>query len=237
MSETSIHDACQSGDEEAVVAWIAADPSCVDRDDAHAWRPIFHASLWQHERIVRLLIDAGADVCAHEGYALHYAGEVPDNKTIVTLLIQNGALNAHVRPANDLARQFLAAIFLANLPRVQSLLTKHPHLVNEVDGRGDQPIHHAARNGDTEIVSCLLQFGAAVNATNPRGHTVLYCAGGHGHLETVRLLLANGVNIHAPLLSDGTTFEHWLMQYPTDLRFKPITSALKQYLADSSGNS
>jgi hypothetical protein len=100
-----------------------------------------------------LLIEAGADLAAHDGYVLHYAGEVPDNKAIVSLLVQYGALDAHVRPADDLSRQFLAALFLGDGGRVRSLLARHPRLATTPDGR-DQPIHHAARNGDTESFDC-----------------------------------------------------------------------------------
>ena len=79
MPAPSIHDACARGDVEVVRAILAADPAAVDADDAHGWRPVFHAGLWRREAVVRLLLDAGADLAAHDGYALHYAGEVPGN--------------------------------------------------------------------------------------------------------------------------------------------------------------
>jgi ankyrin repeat protein len=225
MSASSIHEACQRGDLDAVKAIVAAKPAAVDADDEHGWRPIFHAGLWRREPIVRFLIEAGADLAAHDGYVLHYAGEVPNNKAIVSLLIQYGALDAHVRPTDDLSRQFLAAVFLADTGRVRSLLARHPHLATALDGRGDQPIHHAARNGDTEIVHLLIEHGADVCAKNPRGHTVLYCAGGHGHLGTVQLLLKRGAKRDAQPLLD------WLAQYPDDCRFTPIAAELKKHLA------
>jgi serine/threonine-protein phosphatase 6 regulatory ankyrin repeat subunit B len=226
MPQLSIHEACQRGDVDTVRALIAADPALVDADDEHNWRPIFHAALWRHEAVVRLLIEGGADLAAHDGYVLHYAGEVPNNKAIVSLLVQYGALDAHVRPIDDLSRQFLAAVFLANAPRVRSLLARHPHLAMTVDGRGDLPIHHASRNGDTEIVRLLIDNGADVNAINPRGHTVLYCAGGHGHLDCLRLLLEKGANREA---QQGLM--EWLTQYPEDARFKPITEASRRHTA------
>lgn len=231
MPETSIHEACRRGDVDAVRALIAADPAAVDADDEHAWRPIFHAGLWRRESVVRLLIEAGADLAAHDGYVLHYAGEVPNNKAIVALLVQYGALEAHVRPTDDLSRQFLAAVFLADALRVRSLLGRHPHLATATDGRGDQPIHHAARNGDTDVVRLLIEHGADVNAKNARGHTVLYCAGGHGHLETLQLLLNEGADCDATLTHDGKTLSEWLAQYPNDPRYTPIAEALRRHKA------
>lgn len=224
MPETSIHEACRRGDIDAVRALIAATPAAVDADDEHGWRPIFHAGLWRHEDVVRLLIEAGADLAAHDGYVLHYAGEAPDNKAIVSLLVQYGALDAHVRPSDDLSRQFLAAVFVADTRRVRSLLARHLHLATTPDGRGDQPIHHASRNGDTEIVRLLVEHGADVNARNPREHTVLYCAGGHGHLDCLLLLLKEGADSDAQ-----KSLLEFLAEYPDDTRYRPITEALRRH--------
>jgi ankyrin repeat protein len=225
MPEMSIHKACLLGDLDVVRALVAADPAVVDTDDEHGWRPIFHAGLRRQERVVRFLIEAGADLAAHEGDALHYAAEVPNNKAIVSLLVQFGALDAHVRPPDDLSRQFLAAVFLGNAARVSSLLDKHPHLATAPDGRGNRPIHHAARNGDTEIVRLLIGNGADVNARNSSGQTVLYCAGGHGHLETVELLLSAGADCDARFTDDGKTRS---ISSPNSVDLKSVCSLASQ---------
>ena len=223
------HDACRDGDIETVRKLAAGDPSLVDADDKYQWRPIFHAALCRHTDVVRFLIESGTDLSAHDGYVLHYAGEVPNNKEIVGMLITYGALDAHVRPTDDLSRQFLAAIFLGNETRVGAMLDRHPKLAARADGRGDLPIHHAARNGDTEIVQLLITYGAEVNARNKRGHTVLYCAGGHGHADTVRLLLDNNADADAKFTDDGKTLLEWLAQYPDDQRFIRITQILTEH--------
>ena len=212
-------------------ALIASDPACVDADDEHGWRPICHVGLWWREPVVRLLIEAGADLAAHDGYVMHYAGEVPNNNAIVTLLIQYGALDAHVRPTDDLSRQFLAAVFLADIARAGALLGRLPHLATACDGRGDQPIHHAASNGDTEIVRLLIRHGASVTARNPRGHTVLYCAGGHGHVGTVQLLLEEGGDGDGSFADDVQSLMEWLAQYPDDVRFIPVLHTLRRHKA------
>ncbi len=225
----SIHDACRKGDLDVVRRLVASDPMIVDADDEHQWRPIFHAALKRHADVVRFLIESGADLSAHDGYVLHYAAEVPNNKEIVGLLVTYGALDAHVRPANDLSRQFLASLFLGDEVRVRSMLAHHPELANTVDGNGDYPIHHAARNGDTEIVRLLIDCDADVNAANERGHTVLYCAGGHGHLNTVRLLLEYHADPNVKFTKDGETLLQWLAWYPDDPRFGAIAELLTEY--------
>ena len=83
-------------------------------------------------------------------------------------------------------------VYLGDTARVGALLRRHPRLATAPDGCGSPPIHHAARNGDTEIVRLLIEHGADVNAQTDCGQTVLYCAGGHGHLDTMQLLLDNG---------------------------------------------
>jgi len=82
MPQASIHEACRRGDIDAVRALIAVDPAAVDAEDEHGWRPIFHAGLWRQEDVVRLLIEAGADLAAHDGCVLHLAGEVPNNRRL-----------------------------------------------------------------------------------------------------------------------------------------------------------
>ena len=91
-------------------------------------------------------------------------------------------------------------------------------------------IHHAARNGDTEIVRLLIEAGADVNAANPRGHTVLYCAGGHGHLDSVKLLLDNGADPHAKFTDDGKDLLGWLAQFESRKVYRAIAKAIRDHI-------
>ena len=170
MALDSIHDAAGNGDLELVKKIIEQDPSLVNQDDQYEWRPIFHAGLRRHYDVVKYLIDCGADLAAHDGYVIHYAGEVPNNKEVVSLLIAYGGLDAHTIPASEVARQFIYAVFLANVERVSAMLRDNPELVEERYARGDTALHHATRNGDLEIVKQLVSSGADVNAIADQGH-------------------------------------------------------------------
>jgi len=198
----SIHQACRRGDLDAVRRCVAANPSSVDADDEHHWRPVFHAAIARHLGIVRFLIQSGADLSAHDGYVLHYAGEVPSNKDVVALLLTHGALDAHVRPVSDLQRQFFAAVFLADEFRVRSLMHLHPGLATQADGRGDGPLHHAARHGDAAIVRALI--GA-------------------------RLLLGRGADPAAPLSDAGETLREWVGQFPDEPGLVEVATLLDEH--------
>ncbi len=222
-----IHEAAASGNLDVIKELVEQDPSLVNQDDKHEWRPIFHAGLGRHYDTVRYLIDHGADLAAHDGYVMHYAGETLDNKQILALLIAYGGLDAHTKPLTETARQFIYAVFLANAQRVHALLKKNPELVHERYARGDTALHHAARNGDLIIVERLVISGADVNATSDPGHFPLYCAAGHGHAETTQFLVESGADVQAKL-QDGKTIVEWLKQYADqDRRFKSCLDILE----------
>ncbi len=77
---------------------------------------------------------------------------------------------------------------------------------------GATPLHRAARGGDLEIASLLLEYGANTELPNMTGITPLQLAAGLGHggadtrgrfysekqaIETVRLLAENGADVNA----------------------------------------
>jgi ankyrin repeat protein len=228
MTLGSIHDAAANGDLGTVKKIIEQDPRLVNQDDTYEWRPIFHAGLRRHYDVVKYLIDCGADLAAHDGYAIHYAGEVPDNKEVVSLLVAYGGLDAHAEPSSEIARQFIYAVFLANVPRVNAMLRDNPKLVQERYARGDTALHHATRNGDLEIVEQLVGSGADVNGTSDHGHFPLYCAAGHGHVATTQYLVEQGADLQAKL-GDGKTVVEWLKQYADqDRRLKSCLDVLEK---------
>ena len=57
------------------------------------------------------------------------------------------------------------------------------------------PLHDAARGGHGEIITLLLDAGAALDGADTNGLTALSAAAEHGHLEVVRQLLSRGASV------------------------------------------
>ena len=226
MEVGSIHDAAASGDLDAVKKIVEQAPQLVNQDDQYDWRPIFNAGLRRHYDVVKYLIDCGADLAAHDGYVVHYAGEVPDNKEVVSCSLRTAGGCAYqtinrTRPPVYLCR------FLSQCAAISAMLSDNEGLTRERYARGDTALHHAARNGDIEIVEQLVSCGADPNAMSDHGHFPLYCAAGHGHVETTQFLVENGADLQARL-SDGKTVVEWLKQFADhDRRFKSCLDLLE----------
>jgi ankyrin repeat protein len=76
--------------------------------------------------------------------------------------------------------------------------------INALNTNGETPLHLAARVGNKEIVSLLIQNGAFVNSIDTKNRTPLHYAVKHGHIDIVQLLLDN--NAQVTVSNDNTQF-------------------------------
>lgn len=68
--------------------------------------------------------------------------------------------------------------------------------VNEQSDSGWTPLHEAAKTGQTDIASLLIQHGAELNAANHQYlYTPLHIAANYGHADTLLLLIHEGADI------------------------------------------
>jgi ankyrin repeat protein len=77
---------------------------------------------------------------------------------------------------------------------VDLLLDTGKTSVDHADKWGVTALHYACRQGHYNVVNCLLQARANINAQENYGFTPLHEAAENGHLDIVRLLIAGGAN-------------------------------------------
>lgn len=140
----------------------------------------------------------GMDADARDGYgmtALMWAAG-HGYREIARLLLEYGA---DIEARND----------LLSVVSIEKLETGKSDYWNLIDQMGTQEAikHHgwtaliwAARNGQTEIVSLVLDSGANINAITKDGFTALVHAIENKHIDTAHLLLERGAN---PNLVEG----------------------------------
>ena len=156
--------------------------------------PLTWASEKGYEKIVELLMSAGANVNAKKGREFkETALAVASRKgyiKIVKLLLDKGA-DVNIRDKDGDTALSEAISGGGYIEIVKLLLDKgaNPNLSGNIT-----PIIVASEKGYAEIIKLLLSAGADVNAKNKHGDTALMVAATKGYTAIVNLLLSKGAN-------------------------------------------
>ncbi|KAL8853107.1 MAG: hypothetical protein Q9221_001989 [Calogaya cf. arnoldii] len=184
------------------------------------WKPIIDAvkaGSQRHNKVVRILLDHGADVNAKHPAtgktSLHFAIEnpfYPGYTNIIRMLLEHGAdANALDKNKDSPLLQILYGGYKAlekhKRDALACLLQDHIDVDVNVTPLGtlDMPIHLAVRRRDAIAVAILIHRGSRVNDPNSTGLTPLRIAASswsetipEDDMEVLKYLLLGGANIN-----------------------------------------
>jgi ankyrin repeat protein len=202
IGRTALHQAAQGGYMN-VVATLIAHGANVDAKDVDGYTPLIVAAR-KHNRIVRVLIDAGADVNAgtKKGRtALHQSAQNRNNSVVATL-IAHGAI---VDTKNLDGHTPLMFASFAGDDHIVRVLINAGADINATSKRGRAALHLASENGNNDVVTTLIANGANVDAKDVDGYTPLIVAAiGSGDNVTVNTLISNRADIEARTVDSAT---------------------------------
>lgn len=214
-----------------------ADPNQVSKN-LHGRTAMDHAASQGRPKIVRLLLDHGANVNGER--ALERALRAEQSPT-VKLLLEEGAdpnqgyamlAAAECAPLDILARMVEAggdtnqqsfesvlAKATGSLAKVKYLV-EHGALVSGIDGHGRRALHASAFSGTVDVAEFLIDQGAEVDAKAVHGQRPIDVAIQRGHAPMVGLLLRRGAetSFHTHVARGEAAEVQRLLKIQADLR-------------------
>jgi ankyrin repeat protein len=168
---------------------IARDPSLLharmSRNEHHR-TPLHHAAARNRPKIVRLLIDLGADPNATDATGaapLATAAQENADLSVISMLLEVGA-----------KLDFIAAVNLKRYDLAEAMLGDDPARIGP-DGRDTVALHLSVAKKNVEAVRWLIEHRVAVNAKRVLwdcNHTALHLTAENGAVEIARILLDAG---------------------------------------------
>lgn len=175
---------------DAVRKALAAGGS-VNEHDENGWTPLMHAALECRARIVKLLLDSGADARTRANGSR--ASSFTDHGQ-QALHIAAGCFiarrRAELAPSRGMSPAYIESELSAPLTMVRDLIS-HGAVVNDSDADGRTPLMMAVMQRWSGVVKELLSQKAAVNARDHDGRLAIDYADLEDH-ETIALLQKAG---------------------------------------------
>jgi ankyrin repeat protein/GNAT superfamily N-acetyltransferase len=173
-----------------------------DECGERAWSLLWAIEHGRSEAMIRLLVERGADLDAHDeaNDRTPYGLAIRKGRRDVAELLASLGAQRRVGPVDEL----LGACFAGDAARAERLAAERPEALALVRGAYAGALAEAAGDGRPDAVEILLGLGLPVDTRAESGGTALHAAARHGHAGTVKLLLAHGAD-PGKRSSDGTS--------------------------------
>ncbi len=179
----------------AIEKLLRANPALANGPDAGGSTALHHAAAYATPAIMKMLLDAGADVEAGNRFGqkpLHWAFA---NREQVSLLLERGA-NVNGQAHDGRTALYLAASQHNSADVLELLLAKgaDPNLATT---NGRTPLMAASAGGEVAMMRKLIDRKANVNVSSGTGSVALMDAAASRSSVAVTLLLAHGADANA----------------------------------------
>ncbi|KAK6363640.1 hypothetical protein TWF730_001062 [Orbilia blumenaviensis] len=172
---------------------------CIDSSWAHAWRPPYETTSYEHVEVLRYILDDPR---------FDPTAPFPKRKGDTTPL----ELPFHYAIKQNRAKAF---ILLNSVSPAQRERLVHDR---SLDGEDSTALHIATKVGSVALVRYLIQYGADINAVDAHGCTPLFYMNRRGPLP-----LSEGPS------TESVTCGYWLLQAGADSSFKNTKTGKSVY--------
>ncbi len=198
MSRTEqLFQAIMQGNLDAVRELVNKDATLVNAVTPSGVSAVLFAMYYNEPKIIRFLLERGAQVDIFSSAAIGIAGRV------------KALLNANPELTNSTAVDGFSPLGLAAFfgrADVVEILLENGAEVNQPSANPQRvmPLHSAVAGQHLKVARTLIEHGADVNACQAEDFTPLQAAASNGQVEMAQLLLENGADA-AARTKDGRT--------------------------------
>ncbi|GMH36847.1 hypothetical protein BSKO_04720 [Bryopsis sp. KO-2023] len=166
-----LYDASGTGDSKKVKELLSKGADLSSTHEDSRYTPLHAATRFGHVEIVKILIEAGANIFARAAYGLStlHIAVTYGQLNVIKVLIEAGA-NANARDNKDDTSLHSAAY--AGSPELVQFLLENGAEIDARNKFGSTPIIIAAYNGNDEAIEVLIRAGADLSIKDKNGNTI-----------------------------------------------------------------